>query len=66
MGKTSRRVRRYWAQNWQVKHFRLRKHQLTISQVKRDRSTAHPQGDQIGRVSQSWERAAGGSDFGLL
>ncbi len=23
-------------------------------------------GDQIGRVLQSWERAAGGSDFGLL
>jgi len=66
MGKTSRRVRRYWERNWQVKHFRLRKHQLTISQVNRDRSTAHPHGVQIGRVSQSWERWGGGSRLGLL
>lgn len=30
------------------------------------RSTAHPHGVQIGRVSQSWERLGGGSRLGLL
>jgi len=44
----------YWDRNWQVKHLRLRKHQLTISQVSRLRSTAQPHGIQIGRVLQSF------------
>lgn len=50
MVKTSRRVRRYCERNWQVKHLRLRKHHLTISQVSRLRPTAQPHGVQIGRV----------------
>lgn len=37
-------VRRYWERKWQLKHLRLRKHQLTISQVNREQPTAHPHG----------------------
>lgn len=47
--RAARRMRRYWERNWQAKHLRLRKHQLRISQVNRERPTAQPHCVQIGQ-----------------